>query len=929
LRLSRLKTIRTGIALRLGVGFAVVGLLAATANIVAQRGAALVRDAWVLTQPRASKPVVAQVAAPVLAPVSVATSSPRPQRKRQTIASRDSLMAPVGAFHWASLAHVAGNIGAADELDFARRNLHDAADSFAANAKGRAPPKLLDDLLGDIQSLEHAGLHAVQLADSRRLQQAPYLMLLDSIKQRIDIDDSRAKVYGRIFTRQHLLELRTEVNRMHSAGGVLASTDYTPEQIGVIAGAEVALAGLIAKHSVRLTRAEGKEWVTTLQLDITSATATRDAIVTLDREREAGLASLSQAAQILNQRFSQWDIARAKSAAAAVLAKPRVKALPTPALVASVPVPAPEPEVQAETDPEPELAAARQVQVAAAEAQTRDLRELIAMFTVALLGISLLICIGTVHSIVRPVRRLLSAISRVAAGEHDVMVERGGLKELDSLAAAFNDMASEVASARQESDHDKKELERRVDLRTRQLRHQADHDPLTGLPNRRQLLNLLTKQIATAASNGSRFAVYFLDLDNFKHINDGTGHESGDHLLVACAVRLRLLIGKNGFAARFGGDEFTVVLTNVPEGRSIRLFGESMLQAFTRPLVVDGRDLLVGVSVGAAVFPDHHDDAESLLRAADTALYRSKAQGKNRFSLYSPELLAAAAVRFSTEQQLRRAVDGGELALVYQPEVHSQGLEVVQVEALLRWRRPDGTIAAPELFLPVAEESGLIMEISNWALRAAVAAVARWRACDWPAARVAINISSRQLFDQRFDTRVAELLNEFRVPPEAIEIELTETVLQTGPTTIATLKRLRDLGISIALDDFGTGYSSLSSLAELPITRVKLDRSLIAQFDTSVRAQAIVNATLQLCKDFGLEVTAEGIERPQQFLSLMRQQPMLLQGYLISRPVVESKVAELVLRMPQITEGLLLESGGASTPASVVSLFPSSRERSK
>ena len=320
---------------------------------------------------------------------------------------------------------------------------------------------------------------------------------------------------------------------------------------------------------------------------------------------------------------------------------------------------------------------------------------------------------------------------------------------------------------------------------------------------------------------------------------------------------------------------------------------------------------------------------EALLRAADSALYRAKAQGRNRFLLYTPELLAAAAVRFSTEQQLRRAIDTNELTLLYQPELHSSEMRAELVEALLRWRRPDGQLATPDTFLSVAEDSGMIAEISDWVLQRALSDVAGWRAGAWPAARVAINVSSRQFLDQRFAMRVRQLLDYYHVPADAVEIELTENVLQTGPQTIAALHRLREDGVSIALDDFGTGYSSLASLDRLPITRVKLDRSLIAEIDTTARCSAIASATIQLCRDLGLEVTAEGIERPAQFAALMRHQPLLLQGYLIARPVVQEEVPALAARMPQIGESLVLEAGGMAEAPSVVNLFHSARQRSK
>jgi diguanylate cyclase (GGDEF)-like protein len=906
-RLSQLTRIRTGIGLRLGVGFAVVGLLAASANLVAERGASLVRDAWTITEPRPPAPYVQPV---TLVPARVQAQR---QAREQALPSRDALLAVTAAYQRASAARVAMQAGSDADLSSASETLRRALSRFTAQIKGKASPALIATMVADVSALDRAGLHAVGLSDERRLRAGEYQQLVDSLKSRVDSNLSRSvKFFGRVIARQYLVQLRDDVAELHSKGAALQSIAYSRAQIESIRFATVAVGGEIQQHAERLTRSESKAWVDSLQADVGRMGELVEAIVRLDQEVETSLASMSGTGKLLTLRFAQWDRERARSAAAPAAIANLVMPLAKPTLVPSAPA------VQV-----------RQRQVAAAEAQTRDLQQLIGLFTATLLGVSLLICIGTVRSIVKPVRSLLKASARIAAGERNVVVERGGVRELDTLAAAFNEMAVEVATARQASDQYKQELERRVEERTQQLKHQATHDPLTGLPNRRQLFDVLARLIDKARGHDLVIAVYFLDLDNFKHINDGTGHEFGDQLLIACAERLRQLVGKHGFAARFGGDEFTLITSNTKDSRAVRTFGEKLVQAFTQPLEVQGREILVGISVGAALFPDHHDDPESLLRAADTALYQAKIQGRNRFSLYSPELLAAAAERFSTEQQLRRALEAGELELVYQPEVRSVGFEVSHVEALLRWNRPDGSVALPGAFLSVAEESGLIMEISNWALRAAISAVARWRACDWPTARVAVNVSSRQLIDQRFAGRLATLLNEFRVPSEALEIELTETVLQTGHAIVTTLNRLRQMGIAIALDDFGTGYSSLASLDQLPITRVKLDRSLIADMDSSPRSQAIVNATLQLCADLGLDITAEGIERPKQFMMLLSQRQMLMQGFLIGAAVAEVDVAALVLRMPATMEALLLESGSRSEATSVVSLFPSPRERSK
>jgi EAL domain-containing protein (putative c-di-GMP-specific phosphodiesterase class I) len=306
--------------------------------------------------------------------------------------------------------------------------------------------------------------------------------------------------------------------------------------------------------------------------------------------------------------------------------------------------------------------------------------------------------------------------------------------------------------------------------------------------------------------------------------------------------------------------------------------------------LVNGRDLRISVSVGASVFPEHADNPHALLRAADAALFRSKEVGRNCWSLFVPELFEAASSRFKVEQSLRRAVERGEFELLYQPEVCFETFETHTVEALLRWRQPDGQVIAPSEFFDVAEQSGLITEINYWALRTAIAAAANWQNGAWPKARVAVNISSQQFLSGDFVQHVAQLLEQHQLSPSCLEIELTENVLQTGPTTIEALRRLRELGVSIALDDFGTGYSSLTSLEQLPLTRVKIDRSLIASIDTGQRSPAIVRSIIGLCHSLGLQVTAEGVERSSQLGVLLTDRGVQVQGFLVSRPVTESTV---------------------------------------
>jgi diguanylate cyclase (GGDEF)-like protein len=528
--------------------------------------------------------------------------------------------------------------------------------------------------------------------------------------------------------------------------------------------------------------------------------------------------------------------------------------------------------------------------------------------------------VATVRSIVVPIRQFMLTTGRLAAGDDAARFARGGIKELDALAVSFNRMADSLADARAVTREYQEQLESRVDQRTRQLQHLAQHDPLTGLPNRRQLTAHLDRSLRRAARDGLRVAVFFLDLDNFKNINDSMGHAFGDLVLQGIAQRLREAAAASGFAARLGGDEFTVVHDNAGSHEQVIEAGNALLHAVQQPLFIEGRELVISMSVGASIYPDHEPGPDALLRAADAALFRAKTSGRARVSLFSPDLLQAAALKFSLEQGLRRALEHDELELWFQPEVSFATLDTQLVEALLRWRLPDGKYIAPADFLSVAEDSGLISSINDWVLRNAIRHAAGWHQGVWPNARVAINVSARQLLDAGFVARLAELLQENRLPAGCIEIELTETVLQTEAATIEVLHELRRLGVSIALDDFGTGYSSLASLERLPLTRVKLDRSLIDTIDSSARSLAIARAIVGLCESLDLKVTAEGVERHEQLVLLASSPMITLQGYLFARPVSADSVPEALSAVSSQLESLLV--GGLPGVSAVVATAP-------
>src|SRR5947208_2203909 len=475
-------------------------------------------------------------------------------------------------------------------------------------------------------------------------------------------------------------------------------------------------------------------------------------------------------------------------------------------------------------------------------------------------------------------------------GDRGARAPRGGSAEIDELAESFNTRADRIAHAEAELRAHQTELEQRVAERTRQLHHLAHHDPLTQLPNRRSLAAQLESALSRAGS-GQRLALLFVDVDNFKSINDTLGHSFGDRVLQHIAERLHAATGPAGRLARLGGDEFTVLLEDVKSSEQVEARAADIVATLQEPLLVDGRVLTTGASVGASLYPDHAGDAEGLLRAADVALFHAKELGRNRFALYSPALYDAAAQRFRLEQSLRRAVENGDLLLMYQPQVVLHSFESTAVEALLRWRRGDGRIVTATEFIHVAEDTGLIHELTDWILHTAVSTAAGWRADGWPQATVAINVSAPQFFESDFVDHVARTLEASGLPASALELEITETVFQTGSATIDSLRQLRALGVTIALDDFGIGYSSLTSLEQLPISRVKLDRLLVAGVDTNPRSAAILRSIVALCHGLGLQVVAEGVERAAQLEFLARCGPIGVQGFLLGKPVEASLAA--------------------------------------
>ena len=423
----------------------------------------------------------------------------------------------------------------------------------------------------------------------------------------------------------------------------------------------------------------------------------------------------------------------------------------------------------------------------------------------------------------------------------------------------------------------------------------ANHDSLTGLPNRALCKDRLQQAIAQARRTNGSVGVLFIDLDRFKEINDTLGHATGDQLLMDFSWRLVHAIRDTDTAARLGGDEFVVIAPGLAREDDIRVVANKIIQSLGEPFVIDGRDLYVGASVGVAVYPTHGKSGDDLLRQADAAMYAAKGGGGNACYFFDDSLEHHREQRLDMDAALRRALPQGQLRLVYQPQVAAANGRLVGVEALLRWDRPGHGLVSPDLFIPLAEETGLILSIGEWVLRTACMQLAAWRDEGLPPLRMAVNVTARQLNDVDFARRVLALLEETGIPAEQLELEITEShLMENLHTGLANLIRLRECGVAVAVDDFGTGYSSLGRVRSLPIDRIKIDKSFVVDLNTNADSYAVAHAIIAMANAMRLEVIAEGVEHADQASLLAGIRCHEFQGYLYGRPQCPQTIAELL-----------------------------------
>lgn len=423
------------------------------------------------------------------------------------------------------------------------------------------------------------------------------------------------------------------------------------------------------------------------------------------------------------------------------------------------------------------------------------------------------------------------------------------------------------------------------------IKHLAYHDELTGLPNRRMFNKILAKATEQRTENPSPFSVMVLDIDRFKMINDSLGHTYGDMFLQAVSDRIvKSAAGMEATMARLGGDEFTIIVHTDPNGTKAAELAERIIEALKQPFHLKENDFYISASIGTALFPNDGTDAVDLLKKADTAMYEVKKQGKNGHYFFTSDLDVQLLEKVELEGDLRKAIERNELVVYYQPQFQTKENRVIGVEALVRWNHPSKGLLSPGVFIPIAEETGLIYEIGTWVLREACRQMSKWHEEGGPLIPVSVNLSSHQFHQPNLVDYIMTILKETQLQPQYLELEITESMMMDPEVSTSILQELNDIGIRISLDDFGTGYSSLSYLKKFPIHKVKIDRSFITDISRNENDKAIVATIISMAQHLKLDVVAEGIETKDQLDILTEKDCQEIQGYYFSRPLSAEEV---------------------------------------
>ena len=523
---------------------------------------------------------------------------------------------------------------------------------------------------------------------------------------------------------------------------------------------------------------------------------------------------------------------------------------------------------------------------------------LIAALAVGLLFISFLLAQSLQRYISKPILNL-AGLARQIGSSRDYRARSNvvGDDEIASLARSFNhmlDVIEERESARDMAEQALRDSKLNLENAVQELQYLANYDSLTELPNRALCMDRITGALQRASRENRKVAVVFLDLDHFKEINDSLGHAVGDDLLKAASQRLLSCLRRGDTLARLGGDEFVIVLEDLQEDMNVVSVMEKIIETFSQPFTVAEYSVTTTVSLGACVYPMDGNDVQTLMRNADAAMYRAKESGRNTYQFYQPEMNALSLRRLSLVNELRAALQQQQFEVHYQPQLRTDDRSILGVEALIRWKHPVLGNVTPAEFIPIAESSGLIIDIGKWVLHSAAGQMVRWHRYGHRL-RVAINLSAVQFRQQDLAEQIAAIAQRYQLPPECLELELTESMLMRDVEgAIAQMKRLKAMGFRLAIDDFGIGYSSLNYLRKFPLDVLKIDRSFVDEVTRDKDDMAITLAILSMAKTLGLTVVAEGVETQEQYQFLLENGCDEVQGYLFSPPIPEPALSKLL-----------------------------------
>lgn len=427
-----------------------------------------------------------------------------------------------------------------------------------------------------------------------------------------------------------------------------------------------------------------------------------------------------------------------------------------------------------------------------------------------------------------------------------------------------------------------------------ELERQATHDSLTDLPNRVLLNDRIQQAIAVAARERTCFAILFFDLDRFKLVNDSLGHEFGDEVLCEVSKRLTSLLRAEDTLARLGGDEFVVVVPELKKGEEVVSVVQKILNSFNQPLYIAGHEFVLTTSIGISLYPEDGTSLNTLLKNADLAMYLAKEQGGNQFRFYTPQLNKITNQQLERESELRNAMKNNEFFIVYQPQYDAKNHRLLGLEALIRWQHPQKGVILPLQFIPIAEESGLIVPLGEWVIREVCNQINEWKRQGFPKIRVAVNVATQQLKQVNFAETVKSILEEYEVDPETFEIEITENVIITNLEVQRMINKLKEVGVKIVLDDFGTGSSSLNYLKQLHIDRLKIDQSFVKNISRSCSDEVIIEAIIAMARSLNFTVLAEGVENPNQINFLKEQNCDEVQGFFLSKPLSSESITQVL-----------------------------------